>query len=340
MPNKLYIISKSWKRHGVYSGYEVLIDYVTLTFAVVSGFFTPYKLGHFFKVKTKLVNYKSENVAKELTLLFKAFNRKTIHVLYGDMDYYYLRYLKLFPFNLRKTTLVATFHHPPYELEKRLNYNRKKVLGALDKIIVMGSNQIPFFENYTNAKIKFIPHGINLDYFNYDPEVSRLNQILLVGISHRDHQRNIQIIEGLNQQFDTQFVIIMLEEYASLYVHLENTILLTENISDEVLLTYYQNSKGMLLSLVDCTASNSILESLACGCPLIINNVGAVKDYIPETSGIPIFETHEIDASVTYIGRLLKDDEFLNNISFKQRKLAEKYDWKIIAKITEDFILH
>ncbi len=340
MPKKLYILSKEWRRHGVYSGYELLAKYIDVVFKVVKrGFFMPYKLSNFFNKRTKLINYKSKTVSKELSLLFKILKNKTVHVLYGDMDYYYLHYVKSFPFNLRKTTLVATFHHPPYELEKRLNYNRIKVLGALDKIIVMGPNQIPFFEKYTNVEIRFIPHGINLNYFTCNPNNKRLNQILLIGISHRDHKRNIEIIEKVNKIITTQFIIIMLKKYANLYSHLENTVLLTHNISDGDLLRHYQNSKGLLLSLVDCTASNTLLEALACSCPLIINNVGAVKDYIPESSGIPVFETNEIDASVTYIEQLLNDEEFLNEIGVKQRELAKKYDWKIIAKATEDFIL-
>jgi glycosyltransferase involved in cell wall biosynthesis len=123
------------------------------------------------------------------------------------------------------------------------------------------------------------------------------------------------------------------------YEGLEQVTVISENISDEALLLYYQRSKGLLLSFLDCTASNSILEALACGCPLITNNVGAVLDYIPEDSGVPVFETSAIEDSVEYIVRLLQDAVFLNTISEKQRTLALKYDWKIIAKSTEDFIL-
>lgn len=334
-----YIISKDWSRHGDFSGYECILAFLKLPYQLAKRFFIPYRLIKFFAINTQLKNYQSNTVIKEWFILWQIFKRKTVHILYGDMDFYYLHYLKRFPFNLRQNTLIATFHHPPYELEKRLNYNRIKVLGALDKIIVMGPNQKAFLQQYTNAIIKFIPHGINLDYFTYDKEHSRQNQILLIGVSHRNHSRNIAIINAVNTQIETKFIVLTTHQNAKLYRSLDNVSVITENISDNELLGYYQDSKGLLLSLIDCTASNSILEALACGCPIITNNVGAVRDYIPENTGIPVFETDDINDSVSYIVKLLKEDEFLKIISATQRKLAKKYDWKVIAKTTEDFIL-
>ena len=339
MKKQLYVITKNWSRHGAFSGYERILNFMSLPFTVAKRFFMPYRMIQFFAKKTRLKNYKSEIVIKEWLLLTNIFKKKTIHVLYGDMDYYYLHYVKRFPFNLRSTTLIATFHHPPYELEQRLGYDRPRVLGALDKIIVMGPNQIPFFEKHTNAEIKFIPHGINTKYFNYDRSHERTNQILLIGVSHRHHERNIAIIKAVNAQIDTNFVVMSTPQTANLYTSIDRVKVVTDNVSDEELLAYYQSSKGLLLSLIDCTASNSILEALACGCPLITNNVGAVKDYIPTSTGIPVFETDDIEGSVSYIIRLLEDNDYLKTISKKQRDLAKKYDWKIIGKTTEDFIL-
>jgi glycosyltransferase involved in cell wall biosynthesis len=339
MSNNLLILSKDWVRHGKYSGYERLINAFSFPLNFARKTFLPYTVASFYAKKTRLVNYKSPTVIKEWLILLQLFKKKTIHVLYGDMDYYYLHYLKFFPFNFRRNTIIATFHHPPNELENRLNYNRSKVLGALDKIIVMGPNQIPFLEKYTEADLKFIPHGINTEYFKYEIDQNRKNQIVIIGVSHRDHERNIKIIKEVNRRIDVRFEVIVTEDFADQYFNLKNVVVTTNKISDDVLLTYYQESKGMLLSLIDCTASNSILEALACGCPLIINNVGAVRDYIPESSGIPVFQTDQIENSAEYIVNLMTDNNLLKSIAIKQRSLAKKYNWKIIAKATEDFIL-
>ncbi|MFL0352415.1 glycosyltransferase family 4 protein [Xanthomarina sp. GH4-25] len=339
MKNQFYALTKNWSRHGAFSGYERLLDFINVPFNIGKQYFLPYRFIQFFASKTQLKNYKSDTVIKEWQFLFKIFKKKNIHVLYGDMDYYYLHNIKKFPFNLKKNKLIATFHHPPYELDKRMGYQRKEVLGALDKIIVMGSNQISYLQQYTQAEIKFIPHGINTQYFRYDEQQVRKNQILLIGVSHRDHVRNLAIIEEVNKQILTSFLVLITPENKHIYASIKNVEVITNKVSDSELLSYYQESKGLLLSLIDCTASNSILEALACGCPLITNKVGAVTDYIPRESGIPVFKTEDLQASSAYIVRLLQDDEFLESISKKQRALAIKYDWKVIAKTTEDFIL-
>ena len=339
MKKRLYVLSKNWSRHGAFSGYECVLEFLKLPYRLAKSVFIPYRFLKYFAKKTQLKNYQSQTVIKEWFIVLRIFSKKRVHILYGDMDYYYLRYVKRFPFNLRENELIATFHHPPYELAQRLGYKRARVLGALDKIIVMGPHQKAFLQQYTKAVIKFIPHGINTDYFNYDMAHERTNQILLIGVSHRNHERNIAIINAVNTQIKTEFMVLSTPQNARFYRSLENVKVITKNVSDTELLAYYQNSKGLLLSLIDCTASNSILEALATGCPLITNRVGAVQDYIPQTTGIPIFETEAVQASASYIIKLLTDAAYLKVISAKQRNLAKKYDWKVIAKTTEDFIL-
>ena len=340
--SKIYIITKNWSRHGKYSGYEKLIDYYKINLIIFKiRFNLPYRFSNFIKIKTKLINYRSETILKELVILFKFFTKKNVHILYGDMDFFFLQYIKRIPFNFRKNNLIATFHHPPYELEKRLGYDRRKVLSTLDKIIVMGPNQIPFFRKYTDAEIKFIPHGIDINYFKPSNSIKRKNQIFIIGVSHRNTKRDIQIIEALNNsKSNIEFKIIVPKGFEKIYRNIPNTEIITEKISDSELLYFYQNSKGVLLSLIDCTASNTILEALSTGCPLFINNVGAVKDYIPENSGVPVFENGSIDSQVAYIRRIVLDESFLNDISKKQRVLAQEYSWDKIAALTKDFILN
>ena len=102
----------------------------------------------------------------------------------------------------------------------------------------------------------------------------------------------------------------------------------------------YQTSKVLLLSLENCTASNTILEALATGCPISINNIGAVKYYITELSKIPIFEKQEVVKQCNYMKKLLDNVAYAEDISRRQRVLALDYSWNIIANKTEEFILN
>ncbi len=336
----MQIITKNWQRHGNYSGYEILINHLSIKRKIIKNFSIPFFVSKKFKSYTQLSNYSTVSLSKELRLLFKFPLNKTIFVLYGDMDFYYLHFLKRSLLKNAKNKIIVTFHHPPQEIEKRINYNRKLVLGSIDKIIVMGTNQIPFFEKYSNAKIKFIPHGIDTNYFKLNNLINKKNQILIIGVSHRDHQRNIKIIENFNKyNSNIVFKIVMPSSSAEIYKSCDNVELITQIISDNELLNFYHESKAILLSLTDCTASNTILEALSTGCPLVVNNVGAVLDYIPKDSNIPVFNNHEIEKEVIYLKKLLNDSSFAFEVGKKQRKLALNYDWKVISKTTEDFIL-
>ena len=339
MRNRFCILTKNWRRHGNFSGYERLIDDLIIKTKLINSFKIPFSITKYLKGKSNLVNYSTISLSKEIKLFSLFPINETIFTLYGDMDFYYLHYLKRGIIKLLKNKIVVTFHHPPLELNNRLNYNRKKILGAIDKIIVMGPNQIPFFKKYSRADIKFIPHGIDCDYFNINNKVKKKNQVLIIGVSHRDHSRNIKIINLINKKkLNIQFLVVMSEKNSNIYKNIKNVKLITKRIDDAELLDFYHNSKAVLLSLTDCTASNTILEALATGSPLIVNNVGAVLDYIPTSSEIPVFDKNEIEEEVDYLSKIINEEVFANKIAVRQRKLAMQYDWKVIAKITEEFI--
>ena len=54
------------------------------------------------------------------------------------------------------------------------------------------------------------------------------------------------------------------------------------NLSSEELRAVYQKADILLLTLVDATANCALLEGMACGIPVIVTDVGGVRDYANE----------------------------------------------------------
>ena len=114
----------------------------------------------------------------------------------------------------------------------------------------MGPNQIPFFRKYTDAEIKFIPHGIDINYFSPSNSIKRKNQIFIIGVSHRNTKRDIQIIEALNNlKSNIGFKIIVPKGFEKIYRNIPNTEIITEKISDSELLYFYQNKHIRLVQV-------------------------------------------------------------------------------------------
>jgi glycosyltransferase involved in cell wall biosynthesis len=83
------------------------------------------------------------------------------------------------------------------------------------------------------------------------------------------------------------------------------------------------------MPLRDSGANNAILESLACGLPIITNDVGGIRDYGGGTI-YPLAESD--DASFTELAiTLLKDAQRLAAIETAQRQFALGLGWDSVS---------
>ena len=299
----------------------------------------PYRIRSFIS-KTIFFNdngYDTQSIEKEFQLYLKLrkINKSTlVHYLYGERDTRYL--IKLYN-NSNFIKFVATFHKPKSILHKILKKN--KTLKYLDGAIALGSNQAAFIKNDLKIKnVQCIPHGIDTEYFCpnklIENKKKNVHSILFVGQHLRDFELFNSITTIIKEKWKKININVVLHpSYVQL---LKNKAFLNihSGISDFQLKKLYQNSSFLLLPLKDSTACNSMLESLACGTPVLTTKVGDNADYLDGNCSIML--DNNLNDFIDIIEKFIS-----NGIDIRMRHSARKkaleFDWKEISKKISSF---
>ncbi len=327
---KISLVTKNWPFHGAHSGYEQLANWMEYD-RVVKSLKFPYRLSSFVGKKANRKNYTSDSVQKEMGAIVSCliYQPDIIHFLYAGHDLHYIGDCKkLYP----KTKIVATFHQPPDELINRWEKSDKEFLKPIDLAICMGRNQVPFIQQYIRGSAVWLPHGVDTEYFKPNPMIKRDEcHIAIIGVSHRDSLSLFHVLKTLKANFpDFKCTIVMKNAQDSVLGTL-SWIDFKGFISDEELLYLYQKATGVMLLLNDCTASNTLLETLSTGCPLIVTKVGGVMDYLSERDAIFVEKGNTADI-VEKTSIFLRNPN--NKVYYQGFEKVQDYSWSKIAQKT------
>ncbi|RYD85912.1 MAG: glycosyltransferase [Verrucomicrobiaceae bacterium] len=253
-----------------------------------------------------------------------------VHVLWGDQDWGYID-----RFVPRRTALVVTLHNTPELLKP--SFRRVNALRRVDQFILMSPDQASFLEQLKIPATKwtFVPHGIDIDAFTplyREPDSPALPfRVVHVGNYLRDFEQLAAITRDLKDH-PIHFEIVCSAENRSAYEFGPN-ISWHHGISNEALVSLYQNCDVLLMAVSGATANNAILEGMACGLPIVSHDVGGLSAYmdasfatfVPRNGWEPLR-----DALLELIG----NEERLGSARTAARKCAESLSWKEIAKAT------
>lgn len=340
-PN-INIITKRMQHHAGHSGYDILLDYLdtntilsnskfTLLQRIIARLFLPMIR------RSACIWYHRESFIVELSAALSWIKNsdQIFHFIYGENSYNFLGYFKLIN---KSNKIVCTYHVP----EKRFHeiFSNTDQIKKLDFVVVVSTVQYELFSNILGAdKVKFVPHGIDVDYFcpESDKEINKNNysQCLFVGSHLRDPETMasaIKIVNSLGKNI--RFCIVTSNDNFIYFKDIANVELFS-GISDKELLKLYQESDLLTLPLLDCTANNGILEALACGLPIISTDLQGVRDYVDARCAI-LSEPGDANKLAENIVSLSQDTARIKNMSAASRKKSLEFRWEVIgAQINE-----
>lgn len=274
-------------------------------------------------------------------LLHKPHKKKIIHVLYGELI------MGLIRFNLikRNSKIVLSIHQTSqwwrhYNIPPRYFEN-------IDAIIVLSSDEMEYFNEKTNGRAYYIPHGIDTGFFSEISEAQiqkkrnrKQFNCLTVGQWKRDFRTLERVLHSLTDKdshicFDIVISKPMIDAHPH-KPHLDrilkhHNVRWHNRISDLELRTLYQKANVLLLPLESAVANNSILEASASGLPIVATQVGGTSNYTTDDFSIltKSGDSEEMVDAVLNIKNTPDKDLFRSK---KAREYVQKrYSWDIVS---------
>jgi glycosyltransferase involved in cell wall biosynthesis len=106
---------------------------------------------------------------------------------------------------------------------------------------------------------------------------------------------------------------------------------LHSGIPEVKLIELYQSSDALFIPVKHATASNSVLEALACGLPVISTRVGGMPDYVTDECGW-LTPPAQMEPVVYLLEQMCAHREIAYVRQEHARAQALKFDWQRIAE--------
>lgn len=198
-------------------------------------------------------------------------------------------------------------------------------------------------ESNSGQKIEVIYNGVNIERFRPNEYVKDKQKFIIVSTSriiarkgigylieavaklifHYPHLRLNIIGEGNEEE--------NLKKLAK-NLKLENQIKFLGRVSYENIAKHYQEADIFVLPSLNEGMSNTMLEALASGLPLVVTDTGGTKELVVDGGNGFIIKMENSDDIAKKIETFLKDKELTRKMGENSRRKAEEMSWKSVAE--------
>lgn len=298
---KLLFLSHHWSNnshHSLHSGFQRLVHYAAADHEVTLVTWADGEQDYM-DGPIRIITVKSGRrdflfkrriaISRKAASLAPSFD--AVHSLYEDCT-----------FALPPNRFTTTFHVLPGvvrypEWKQRvfifLKYNilQRRALRNSTNIACVSTNLLAAVPARYQTKARFIPHGVDTDF--WDPAFAKStpdNYILCVG----SHGLDRKLLSDFIRTNPThQFIILGLKQPLEPFPNIQYLY----NISDEELRDLYAGAVLLIRPLEFATANNSVLEALSMGKTILTSRIPGITDYVTEQNGIFIdtLPNHSLD---------------------------------------------
>lgn len=326
-----------YPHHGNFSSFKALShELEALGAKIVKPHYPPFPGWLPSRVRTPLCRQWFKANELRIKCVFKA--GSTVHYFYPENSLFRA------PFWKRSGRLVLTCHQP---VAKLMDYQTRGMLKpffeglkAADVIVLMAPNEIEEYRRFApNSQIIYIPHGVDSHFFSPYPVFAKHDgrlRILTVGNWLRDYRMWAQVVDHvIGQRPDFEFSVLanrdVIADALSGCRHLCDKIRVLHGISDDQLRDEYRRADVLFIPLLDAWANNALLEGMACGRPVVITDLPAIRGYAGDT--VCYISKGDIATATAFLIELGDNPKRRQELGIAaRRKVEEGLSWSVIAK--------
>ena len=251
-----------------------------------------------------------------------------VHFIFGE----FAAPKRVGPYHRKGARVVVSVHCSARRWESV--WLRPDGYAHADQVVLTSESQRPFVAQHVPAEqISVLLHGVVSDYFKPAQErragAGRL-RLFMLGDTERDHEFAAQVAARLPaDRFEWRIRTVSHER--SFYQGVPGVNLLPR-LSDAEMLAEYQQADVLAMPMLDSAANNVLLESMACGTPVMVNRVGGVPEYVDPACNFVLSNDRNVDEWGEKLLWVEQNREVAEKMRPATRAWAERFDWKLIAE--------
>jgi len=226
-------------------------------------------------------------------------------------------------------------------LDKYFFQYLSRLIWEKAKIVVANSQGLKELAQKTapNQKIQLIYNGVDTNEFKPPKTKKKSKDLRILCVARLIKRKGIDyLLKALGRLKDKNFILTIIGDGNEK----ENLVNLTKKlkinskvrflgpIPHSEIIKYYQQNDLFVLPSLNEGMSNTILEAMACGLPIIATDVGGSEELVKENGFI--IKPKSRKELVKAIQRYIDDRSLLEKQGQESRKRAEKMSWKNVAK--------
>lgn len=203
-----------------------------------------------------------------------------------------------------------------------------------DQVVLTSESQRPFVARHVPPeRISVILHGVLGEVYAPGERKEGGNarfRLWLMGNTERDHD----FMEAVARKLPADRFELRLRvppRWSRQYEGIPSVTILPR-LSDAEMLGEYRQADVLAMPMLDSAANNVILESMACGTPVMVNRVGGIPEYVDPSCNFVMSNDRNVDEWVEKLLWLERNRDVAEGMRPATRAWAERFDWKLIAE--------